>query len=415
VFDEIHFSDSSVVSALQPYDFSQVQHFPLPPPNQGDVNTIRFLTKRTFTFPVFEGINPAFPEWLLSVQNQILKVNQGYLLRESETNAFNHQDSQVVAMDFFDKLTGAALHLFSSTQKYDHNVIGGRGIEMLQLLNRTFMNKNFVGDLFRDLHSLKLGDTGDLFIFRRKVEDICSRFALVNQCPPKSFLVHQVQNILKTSRYRPTLLDLLLAHDINRTAFLSIDALFPAFHQSDRFGISRSVIAPSGKKRLIVESLVRHSSESSFGVVSSTNVSSEKVCMYFSASHCVGSASAVHTFSDTSSLKSSPKIINVIADSGATDNMSCYGKEVYISYKRLQNSYVVLANKQTAKCLGVGKIKLIMNGHPVIIHNVLHVPSLRTILYSVRQHRRTPGCSFTADNDGTFLNFKNFSIPIDSR
>jgi len=100
----------------------------------------------------------------------------------------------------------------------------------------------------------------------------------------------------------------------------------------------------------------------------------------------------------------------LIADSGATDSMTCYGKEVYISYKRIHGGYVVLANKQKVPCLGIGKIRILMHGHPVIIDKVLHVPALRKMLYSIRQHRRSPGCSFHADNDGIRLDFPTFSI-----
>ena len=80
-------------------------------------------------------------------------------------------------------------------------------------------------------------------------------------------------------------------------------------------------------------------------------------------------------------------MIKAIAHSGATDTMSNFGREVYISYRRLKNSYVVLAN-QKAKCLGVGHLLsapfyfLFVNidGLPV----VLSFPIMRALSYFFR-------------------------------
>jgi hypothetical protein len=135
--------------------------------------------------------------------------------------------------------------------------------------------------------------------------------------------------------------------------------------------------------------------------------------MYSDNSFCVGFASQISSGGLSKKSSSSSGSFTLIADSGATDSMSCYGKEVYISYKRIQGGYVVLANKQKVPCLGIGKIRILMNGHPVIIDQVLHVPDLRKMLYSIRQHRRSPGCSFHADNDGIRLDFPTFSITVD--
>lgn len=77
------------------------------------------------------------------------------------------------------------------------------------------------------------------------------------------------------------------------------------------------------------------------------------------------------------------------------------------------NHYVVLADNQKSPCLGVGSIKVNMGGFTIVLHDVLHVPALRSPLYSVRCHRRSTGCSFIADNDGAFLSFPTFFITVD--
>ena len=153
----------------------------------------------------------------------------------------------------------------------------------------------------------------------------------------------------------------------------------------------------------------------SFGMVaigtpsSNPDVSNNSVSMYPVNSSCVGFASEIRRGGLSKSISQSGKF-TLIADSGATDSMTCYGKEVYISFKCIHGGYVVLANKQKVPCLGIGKIRILMHGHPVITDKVLHVPALRKMLYSIWQHRRSPGCSFHADNDGIRLDFPTFSI-----
>jgi hypothetical protein len=95
-------------------------------------------TEKKLTFPAFDGVKPVFGEWFMKVQNQMMKTNQDYLLRETETNTINSRDSKAVAIELFDKLTGAAHNLFSSLKNHRYYVLGGRGIEMLHLLTRKF-------------------------------------------------------------------------------------------------------------------------------------------------------------------------------------------------------------------------------------------------------------------------------------
>jgi hypothetical protein len=73
----------------------------------------------------------------------------------------------------------------------------------------------------------------------------------------------------------------------------------------------------------------------------------------------------------------------VIIDSGCTKHMVCF-KDLFITYKPCSHSYVVLANKSKVPCVGVGCVALNLGGKNIILHDVLHVPSLRCPLLSVR-------------------------------
>ena len=46
----------------------------------------------------------------------------------------------------------------------------------------------------------------------------------------------------------------------------------------------------------------------------------------------------------------------------------------------MQGGYVILANKQQLPCLGIPKIRILMNGHPVIIVRILHIPAGRILV-----------------------------------
>ncbi len=172
----------------------------------------------------------------MKVQNQLMKAQVDYLLHEHETNALNFQDSKKVAIELFDKLTGAALSLFSSQKNHKYYVLSGRGIEMLHLLAKKFnpLDLDAVSDLLNELQSLQLLDSDDLSVLINKVDDITDRLMMVNQAPPESFMVHLIQNVLKTSRYGPDLITLQRTHAANRTSFHTIDELVVALHCMDK-------------------------------------------------------------------------------------------------------------------------------------------------------------------------------------
>lgn len=66
---------------------------------------------------------------------------------------------------------------------------------------------------------------------------------------------------------------------------------------------------------------------------------------------------------------------SIIVDSGATAMMMPF-RQCFISYKDTPHSYVILANNQKSPCLGRGIICINMEGHNIILRDVLHVPSL---------------------------------------
>ena len=102
----------------------------------------------------------------------------------------------------------------------------------------------------------------------------------------------------------------------------------------------------------------------------------------------------------------------VVIDSGATEHM-WVRKSDFVSYDATPGAYVIIANDDKVPCLGRGTVRFYLNGKLIEITNVLHVPSLRSPLYSVRQHRRYESCSFVGDNSGMFLTFPEFTVEID--
>ena len=101
------------------------------------------------------------------------------------------------------------------------------------------------------------------------------------------------------------------------------------------------------------------------------------------------------------------------ADSGATDVMlPDYG--AFVSYHKCHNRVAVLGDDTELPILGEGSAKFSLNGKIILIRNVLHVPGLRSPLYSLRKHKAMPGCgTFSFHNVGSFVLFPNFTLRID--
>lgn len=120
---------------------------------------------------------------------------------------------------------------------------------------------------------------------------------------------------------------------------------------------------------------------------------------------CIGTSS--HVAASHATLSSV-----VIADSGATDHM-WPDYSTFTSYRPLTSKHVTLADNNTAPVAGIGSIKILLDGHVVGVRNVLHVPSLRVPLYSLRAHRTMDGCGFIGDNNHFHVYFPTFVVTVD--
>ena len=80
----------------------------------------------------------------------------------------------------------------------------------------------------------------------------------------------------------------------------------------------------------------------------------------------------------------------------------------------MYNKYVILADNTKIPISGKGVIAIKMGGKKIIIRDVYHVPALRLPLFSLRLHRRVPGCGYHSDNDGVFIFFPAFILAVDN-
>ena len=87
----------------------------------------------------------------------------------------------------------------------------------------------------------------------------------------------------------------------------------------------------------------------------------------------------------------------------------------FLTYKKLHNSYVSLANDSKIPIHGCGTIQININGYILRINDVYHVPNLHNNLYSVKQHKNYIRCSCSFGYDGDFLTFPNFKFSIDDQ
>jgi hypothetical protein len=91
----------------------------------------------------------------------------------------------------------------------------------------------------------------------------------------------------------------------------------------------------------------------------------------------------------------SPTDLNrlIVADTGATDHM-LPDHSAFISYKSVRHLCVWMGNNSYAPVLGRGTTIVFLNGQRLLIRNVLHVPALRVLLYSLQAHLHQSGCGF---------------------
>ena len=57
--------------------------------DEADSKPTSIEIEKKLTFSSFDGVNPNFDEWFISVQNELIKTNLDYLLSETVTNGIN--------------------------------------------------------------------------------------------------------------------------------------------------------------------------------------------------------------------------------------------------------------------------------------------------------------------------------------
>ena len=101
------------------------------------------------------------------------------------------------------------------------------------------------------------------------------------------------------------------------------------------------------------------------------------------------------------------------ADSGATDFM-LPDKAAFCSYHPCTNKFVNLGDHNKCEIAGQGTAIFSLNGKTILVRDALHVPALRSPLYSLRRHNQMPGCGlFSYCGWGSFILFPNFSLQVD--
>ena len=101
------------------------------------------------------------------------------------------------------------------------------------------------------------------------------------------------------------------------------------------------------------------------------------------------------------------------ADSGATDVM-LPDKKAFRSYHTCQNKFVTLGDNNKCRIEGEGTAIFSLNGKTILVRNALHVPALRSPLYSLRKHNQMPGCGIVSYSGlGSFILFPGFCLQVD--
>jgi hypothetical protein len=74
-----------------------------------------------------------------------------------------------------------------------------------------------------------------------------------------------------------------------------------------------------------------------------------------------------------------------------------------------------MGNNLHLPVLGCGTAIISLNGHRILLHNVLHVPGLVVHLYSLRTHLKQCGCGFIGVSDvGILVYFLTFVLSVDT-
>lgn len=106
----------------------------------------------------------------------------------------------------------------------------------------------------------------------------------------------------------------------------------------------------------------------------------------------------------------------LIADTGASHHM-CHLQSAFYSFNPspLPLNYVVVANERIFEVTGIGNIFCKVFDKIIFLHNVLCVPHLGHMIYSIPQHCLNNNCLVSHSTVGTYLLFPDFSIPLGDR
>ena len=134
----------------------------------------------------------------------------------------------------------------------------------------------------------------------------------------------------------------------------------------------------------------------------------------FSYKHCLGSANRSYKPRPSHNVPQPTSTFGnyqIIIDSGATCHM-WNDPTAFLTYKRIHNSFVQMANKQKVPIEGIGTIQICVNGFTLRIHGVYHIPTLAFCLYSVKEHMRYYKCFTHFGNNKAILSFPKFKFNI---
>ena len=92
----------------------------------------------------------------------------------------------------------------------------------------------------------------------------------------------------------------------------------------------------------------------------------------------------------------------VVADTGTTDHMAP-DESCFISYTSISGLSVEIGNNSYGPVLGRGTTIVALNGKHILVRNVLHVPGLAVLLYSLHTHITQRGCGFIGTCKAGFL------------
>jgi hypothetical protein len=103
-----------------------------------------------------------------------------------------------------------------------------------------------------------------------------------------------------------------------------------------------------------------------------------------------------------------------VADTGTTDHM-VPDKSCFISYTLISGLSVQMGNNSYGSLLGRGTTNFALNGKHFLVRNVLHVPGLAVLLYSLHTHIAQRGCGFIGTcKSGFLVYFPTFVLSIDT-